>query len=62
MVELFGNWTVCDEKGSLTKADADAPEAFYRKGIFAETPEQVIEMIRIVKGKENGRDEIISCR
>jgi hypothetical protein len=36
MVELFGNWTVCDEKGDLAKADADTPGAF-RETVGVET-------------------------
>jgi hypothetical protein len=28
MVELFGNWAVCDESGNLTEADPDTPGAF----------------------------------
>ncbi len=42
MVELFGNRTVCDTKGNLTKADADTPESF-RETIGVETvfPHQI---------------------
>ncbi len=36
MVELFGNWTVCDEKGNLTKADTNTPGAF-RETVGVET-------------------------
>ena len=42
MIELFGNWAVCDEKGNLTKADENAPGAF-RETIGVETvfPHQI---------------------
>lgn len=61
MVELFGNWTVCDEKGNLTKADADTPVAF-RETVGVETvfSHQIqrtaeIEQVRLRLQKDYGR-------